>query len=106
MAITVFNSSNFNIKASINHWGTGGSTSSYDIAPRGKDSWGRSDDRGFVLFIESNGRKGSYLVWKDSTVTVENNEVRVDGVAHKLPGPQQPLAVEGADTPEEAENLH
>lgn len=59
-----------------------------------------------MLYIESNGKIGSYLVWAKSQVTVEANEVRVDGVSHKLPGPQQPLAVEGADAVEEPANLH
>ncbi|WP_429930775.1 hypothetical protein [Agrobacterium vitis] len=106
MAITVFNASNFKIQASINHWGSEGSTNPYEISPGKTDSWGRSDKRGFVLFIESNGKTGSYLVWATSNVVVENNEVRVDGISHKFPGPQQPLAVAGADISEEPENMH
>ena len=70
MAIVVTNLSEGDIEVSINRWGTGGNTSPKKLDSGKTESWSRSNERGFVMYITMDGSGTPYFVLNDSVITV------------------------------------
>ncbi|MBN9294622.1 MAG: hypothetical protein J0G96_11655 [Flavobacteriia bacterium] len=85
MSITVKNETANEINVSINKWGRDGDTSYFKIKSQKSETWDRSDDRGFVMYLSESGiLDGPYYVRAGSTVTFQSNG-KVNG-AIKIPG--------------------
>lgn len=71
--ITVTNRRRSNFKVAINHWGIGGNTTYYTIKPSNSETWDRSDERGFVMFVEGDG--AYYVSHNSSIILDEQNQI-------------------------------
>ncbi|WP_343605757.1 hypothetical protein [Fluviicola sp.] len=71
MSITVNNNTAEPIKVSINQWGNDGTTTYFTINPNGRESWNRTDNRGFVMYVSESHADfdGPYYVLAGSNVT-------------------------------------
>jgi hypothetical protein len=75
----VTNSSAREIKVAINHWGKDGSTDYFTIPSGGKESWDRSDERGFVMVVKKGGSQLPYYIYFDSEIIVHDDKVTDKG---------------------------
>lgn len=62
MGISFYNRSSDTVMVSIGTWGNDGNPGSYAINPGVKDTWGRKDNRGYVLYLEQSGRSEAFYV--------------------------------------------
>jgi len=76
MGITVTNNSSNKIEVAINKWGNDGDTSFFSIGKEKKETWDRSDSRGFVLSLKRSGTQKPYYVQADSLIAVGNTDVK------------------------------
>lgn len=79
MGISVKNNTSNKIEAAINQWGNDGKTGYFAIAVDQSEKWNRSDSRGFVLALRKGGTEKPYYVQSDSSIVVENSEVKDNG---------------------------
>lgn len=88
MTIAVINHSSNKISVSINHWGSSGDTSWFDLSPGSSDTWDRSDSRGFVMAVSQDGGGTfvPYLVGANDTLKAydpSSNDDSASGVVIK-----------------------
>lgn len=74
MSITVKNETANEINVSINQWGKDGDTNYFKIIPQESETWDRTNNRGFVMYLRESGTlDGPYYVRAGSTVTFQSN---------------------------------
>ncbi|WP_321818810.1 hypothetical protein [Paraburkholderia sp. J69-2] len=81
MSIVILNRLDRQIQASVSTWGSGDPgwfVLVPGVEPNPNNTWGRDDDRGFVVSIRDGGSTKEYFVHANSTVTVDKNGVRDD----------------------------
>ena len=74
--IKVTNNSGASIKVSINQWGTDGSTRYFTIENSKDENWDRTDDRGFVMTINTAGTVTPYYILYNSNIKVTKTAVK------------------------------
>ncbi|UCZ84911.1 hypothetical protein LGQ10_00915 [Pseudomonas sp. L5B5] len=79
MGINVKNNSSNKIEVAINQWGNDGQTGYFSLGVAQADNWSRSDSRGFVLSLRKGGTEKPYYVQSDSSIVVENTDVKDNG---------------------------
>lgn len=85
MSIVVKNETANEISVAINKWGSNGDTDYFKIKSQNSETWDRSDDRGFVMYLSHSGTlDGPYYVRAGSTVRFMGNK-KVEG-ATKISG--------------------
>lgn len=86
MSIQVINEELKTIEVSLNHWGKGGETSYFPIAPNKDESWGRSDSRGFVMYIKGSSEGNGPWYVKTGTVIKfhEDGSIAIKGTARQI----------------------
>ncbi|CDL83907.1 hypothetical protein [Xenorhabdus szentirmaii] len=79
--MNVTNNTNYIISVSVNRWDTesGEGDGSFDIQPGGNEYWSRSDLRGYIVSISSEGETISYFALLDSSIVVYEGYVEDDG---------------------------
>lgn len=70
--IQVTNDLNKKISVAINQWGNDGSTKPYDIVSNATETWDRTDQRGFIMTLETDDEKDIYFVTCNSKITASN----------------------------------
>ncbi|MBI6549931.1 hypothetical protein [Xenorhabdus lircayensis] len=77
----VTNNTIYIISVSVNRWSTesGAGDGWFDIQPGDNESWSRSDSRGYIVSIASEGETISYFALSDSSIAVYQNFVEDDG---------------------------
>lgn len=85
MSIQVVNDALRTIEVSINEWGDA-KTGYYSISPNGRESWSRSDSRGFVMYVKgSNSGNGPWYVKAGSVIKFhENGTITTQGTARQI----------------------
>ena len=77
MTIKVKNKSKHEVEVAVNQWGNDGNTSFFKLAIGASDTWNRTDNRGFVMYIKINGSQTPYYVQADSEVVIQNEQDHV-----------------------------
>ncbi len=81
MSITVKNSTKQPIHVSINYWEGSANTGWFAIQPKGTESWGRDDMRGFVMSVNIESIQFPYFVQAGSEIEIFTDKV----TDHKQP---------------------
>lgn len=78
MTITVKNNTEQEIKVAISHWGSDGNTDFFSVKPADSESWGRSDERGFLVVVKKtcSGSSLTYFVQYDYDIVVSKDNVK------------------------------
>lgn len=63
------------ISVSINKWGNDGNTGFFDIVPGATEHWDRSDQRGFVMYVNINQSANPYYVFHYDVIHVNEDSV-------------------------------
>jgi|GEM_PF-3848643 len=81
MTITAHNKGTQSCEMAINKWGSTGSTKFYTLKPSCKETWARTDWRGFVLSVRFRGSVSPYFVLPSSTIEFNDGNIIIDGKA-------------------------
>jgi hypothetical protein len=77
--IKVTNNSSDVIKVAINKWDEDCSTDFFSIESNESDSWGRSNNLGYVMALQKRASQATYYVLSDSEITVDDTSVKDNG---------------------------
>ncbi|BET98320.1 hypothetical protein [Xenorhabdus taiwanensis] len=79
--MNVMNNTNYIISVSVNRWSieSGEGDGWMDIQPSDTEYWTRSDSRGYIVSIASEGETISYFALSDSSIVVYEDYIEDDG---------------------------
>lgn len=74
--VTVTNNTSSKVEVAVNQWGNDGDTNYFSIGSNGgKETWSRSDGRGFIMSLKYQGETLPYYIFSDSNITIGSDGV-------------------------------